>query len=105
MGRLPESSLGRKLLLLDNWNEFGEGHYIAPHRQYGFKYLDAVRSVFTSAPESHIDLIPEDVGLGPYGSLFKQTLAFESLRSKRVNLVGRASLPANPVRVVELRRG
>ena len=93
MGTLPESSLGRKLLLLDNWNEFGEGHYIAPHRQYGFGYLDAVRSVFTHAPEPHIDLIPEDVGLGPYDSLFRQTLAFENLRSKRVNRVGPATSP------------
>jgi len=84
MGTLPENSLGRKLMLLDNWNEFGEGHYIAPHRQYGFGYLDAVRSVFTRAPEPHIDLVPEDVGLGPYDSLFRDTLAFEDLRSKRV---------------------
>jgi len=66
----PAGSLGRHILLLDNWNEFGEGHYIAPHRQYGFGYLDAVRSVFSKAPADHLDLIPADVGLGPYQEFF-----------------------------------
>jgi hypothetical protein len=65
---MPRDQLGSRLLLLDNWNEFGEGHYIAPHREFGFGYLDAVRSVFSDAPEPHVDLIPEDIGLGPYDS-------------------------------------
>ncbi|MBM3498762.1 MAG: hypothetical protein FJX74_08830, partial [Armatimonadetes bacterium] len=81
---LPETSLGRRMVLLDNWNEFGEGHYIAPHRQYGFGYLDAVRNAFTDAPGAHVDLAPEDVGLGPYDRLFAATLTFEEARVKRV---------------------
>jgi len=88
MQTLPADSLGRKMVLLDNWNEFGEGHYIAPHRQYGFGYLDAVRDVFTDAPKEHIDLVPDDVGLGPYDSLFRATLAFEEQRAKRVTAPG-----------------
>ncbi|MGB9797900.1 MAG: glycoside hydrolase family 99-like domain-containing protein, partial [bacterium] len=63
---LPPSQLGSRMILLDNWNEWGEGHYIMPHREYGFGYLDAVREVFCDAPKNHIDLIPEDIGLGPY---------------------------------------
>jgi hypothetical protein len=63
---LPRNELGSKMLLLDNWNEWGEGHYIAPHKEYGFGYLDAVRKVFSSAPEPHVDVLPEDIGLGPY---------------------------------------
>ena len=47
---LPKDQLGSRMLLLDNWNEWGEGHYIAPYREYGFGYLDAVRRVFSSAP-------------------------------------------------------
>ena len=39
-----------KLLVLDNWNEYGEGHYIAPTRVAGFGYLDAVAQTF-GAPE------------------------------------------------------
>ena len=63
---LPGDQLGGKMLLLDNWNEWGEGHYIAPHREFGFGYLDAVRRVFAVAEEPHVDLLPQDVGLGPY---------------------------------------
>jgi hypothetical protein len=62
----PASDLGSKILLLDNWNEWGEGHYLAPYREYGFGYLDAVRNVFSNAPRNHVDLIPEDIGMGPY---------------------------------------
>ena len=57
--------LGR-MVILDNWNEWSEGHYIAPYREYGFGYLDAVRRVFSDAPEEHVDLLPSDIGLGPY---------------------------------------
>ncbi len=68
---IPTNELGSKMMILDNWNEWSEGHYIAPYREYGFGYLDAVRRVFADAPEAdapgkHIDLIPEDIGMGPY---------------------------------------
>ncbi len=71
LATMPQQSLSSKLLLLDNWNEWSEGHYLAPHRQYGFGYLDAVRKVFSDAPEEHVDLIPEDIGLGPYDSAYQ----------------------------------
>ena len=38
---------GRKLVLIEAWNEPGEGAAIEPHRQWGFAYLDAVRRVFS----------------------------------------------------------
>jgi len=53
-------------LLVEAWNEFGEGSYIEPHQEFGFGYLDALRAVFTDAPAEHVDLTPADVGLGPY---------------------------------------
>ncbi|MFQ6133884.1 MAG: glycoside hydrolase family 99-like domain-containing protein [Armatimonadota bacterium] len=55
-----------KMCFLEAWNEFGEGSYVEPHRQFGFGYLDALRRVFTNAPDRHQDVIPADVGLGPY---------------------------------------
>ena len=64
--------LGSKMLLLDNWNEWSEGHYIAPHREFGFGYLDAVRAVFSSAPKEHTDLLPEQIGMGPYDRAYKR---------------------------------
>lgn len=68
---MPKKELGSKLLLLDNWNEWSEGHYIAPHREYGFGYLDAVRKVFSKAKEKHRDITPDEIGLGPYDSAYK----------------------------------
>ena len=77
---LPQEQLGSRMLLLDNWNEWGEGHYIAPYREYGFGYLDAVRSVFSTAPEKHCDILPEDIGRGPYDSEVRTH--FETLAQK-----------------------
>ncbi len=68
-------NLGSKMLLLDNWNEWSEGHYIAPHREYGFGYLDAVREVFSDAPKNHVDLLPSDVGMGPYDQAYKRQVS------------------------------
>ncbi|MGD0091755.1 MAG: LamG-like jellyroll fold domain-containing protein [Planctomycetota bacterium] len=90
---LPPQELGSRLLLLDNWNEWGEGHYIAPYREFGFGYLDAVRKVFSTAPEPHVDLIPEDIGLGPYDTAYKtHTQQVEEVRK----LVSRKVLPPDP---------
>lgn len=69
---LPGNELGSRMLLLDNWNEWGEGHYIAPYREYGFGYVDAVRNVLCDAPEPHTDLIPEDIGMGPYDTAYQE---------------------------------
>ncbi len=43
---LPADSLGRKIVMLANWNEFGEGHFLMPSTLAGFGYLDAMREVF-----------------------------------------------------------
>lgn len=61
-----KDELGSKMIILDNWNEWSEGHYLAPYREYGFGYLDAIRKVFSDAAEKHDDLIPEDIGKDPY---------------------------------------
>ena len=74
VGTLPAQELGSRMLLLDNWNEWGEGHYIAPHREFGFGYLDAVRNVFAPTAGPHKDLVPEDIGLGPYDTAFRAEL-------------------------------
>jgi len=55
----------QKIVLIEAWNEWGEGDYIEPHREWGFDYLDAVRQVFCDAGP-HEDVAPGDVGLGPY---------------------------------------
>ena len=59
MPSLPANSLGRKIVLLANWNEFGEGHFMMPSALAGFGYLDVLRKVFTTDKE-HIDTRPTD---------------------------------------------
>jgi len=91
VSRLPPEQLGGRMLLLDNWNEWGEGHYLAPYTEYGFGYVDAVRKVFSDAPAEHLDLIPEDVGLGPYDRAYRQHVVAEAdLRQSLRRHVARA---------------
>jgi hypothetical protein len=54
---------GKKLILIEAWNEYGEGAAIEPHREWGFAYLDAVRATFASERGAHRDLTPADLGL------------------------------------------
>ena len=63
---MPDSALGKKLIMMDNWNEWGEGHYIAPHLSGGFKYLQAIREVFTKRDNLPDYRLPQTLGLGPY---------------------------------------
>jgi hypothetical protein len=92
---LPKDQLGSRMFLLDNWNEWSEGHYIAPCREHGFGYLDAVRNVFSTAPREHVDLVPEDVGLGPYDAPARAALArreeLRPLLTRRVDVAGHHS--------------
>lgn len=55
-----------KIVMLDNWNEYAEGHYLAPTHKYGFRHLDMVRTAFATTQPAHTDLVPEDIGRGPY---------------------------------------
>jgi hypothetical protein len=71
----PKESLASRMILLDNWNEWSEGHFIAPCRQHGFGYLDAVRRVVAPESADHVDLIPEDIGLGPYDGAARAAFA------------------------------
>lgn len=59
MPSLPENSLGRRMIILPNWNEFGEGHFLMPSNLAGFGYLDAIRNVF-AAGAAHEDAVPTE---------------------------------------------
>lgn len=54
-----QKGFASKMLTIDNWNEFSEGHWYYPSGLAGFDYLDAVREVFTDEPE-HTDIVPEN---------------------------------------------
>lgn len=65
------NNFGQKLILLDNWNEWSEGHYISPNQEYGFDYLKAVRDVFTDKQNNPDYRLPSELGLGHYDSLYQ----------------------------------
>lgn len=57
---------GKKIIAIGPWNEWGEGSYIEPYAQYGFQDLDQLREAFCGPGKYPPNLIPSDVGLGPY---------------------------------------
>jgi hypothetical protein len=61
----PGNGLDTRVVVFDNWNEFGEGHYIEPCSGFGFGFLDAIREVFCAETEPCVDIVPEDIGLQP----------------------------------------
>lgn len=51
-----------KAVIVECWNEFGEGSYVEPCTQYGFGYLDAIRDAFCPDNPHHLDLTPQQLG-------------------------------------------
>ncbi len=72
MPTLDEDSLGSKMLLLDNWNEYGEGHFLMPANLHGFGYLDGVREIFGDGDTTHTDVEPTEAQLERINHLFVQ---------------------------------
>ena len=60
---MPKDHIARRLLMLDNWNEWDEGHYIMPSHEFGFGYLQAVREELTSRDNLPDYRMPQDIGL------------------------------------------
>lgn len=59
----------KKMVMLNTWNEYAEGHIMGPVNLAGFGYLDAAREVFT-ANTAHEDEIPSDAQKADYGILY-----------------------------------
>lgn len=66
---LVEKNSLRKMVIIEAWNEWGEGSYIEPSKEWGFAYLDAVKDVFIGKDE-HLDIVPQDIGLSPIEAEF-----------------------------------
>lgn len=64
--RLPSNAWGRKILMIDNWNEWDEGHFIAPSHAYGFGYLQAIREELTARDNLPDYRTPQDLGLSDF---------------------------------------
>jgi hypothetical protein len=56
----------KKIIAIGPWNEWGEGSYIEPYAEFGFDDLDQLREAFCPPGPRPPNLIPSDLGLGPY---------------------------------------
>ena len=66
------ADLSKRMIILDAWNEYGEGHFIAPAAKYGFGYLQAAWDTLTNKDNSPNEKLPSQFGKGPYDSIYKQ---------------------------------
>lgn len=64
-------NLSEKLVMLATWNEYCEGHYIAPCGLAGFGYLDALREVYTDCTD-YEPKIPTTEEKSNFGILFPE---------------------------------
>ena len=60
---LPDSAWGKRIMMIDNWNEWDEGHFVAPSHQFGFRYLQAIREELTARDNLPDYRMPQDIGL------------------------------------------
>ena len=61
--KLPDGAFGKRIFMLDNWNEWDVGHYISPSHGYGFKYLQAIREELTVRHNLPDYRTPVDMGI------------------------------------------
>lgn len=52
-----------KVVMIEAWNEWGEGSVLEPSVEWKFGYLDKVRSVFAPKAGPHKDVDPKSLGL------------------------------------------
>ena len=63
------------MALIEAWNEWGEGSFIEPDKEWGFDFLDVVRDVFTDAPAQHVDHVPTQETIARFSVLKGEELA------------------------------
>lgn len=60
---------GRRMAILEAWNEWGEGSYLEPNAEFGMADLEALREVFAEPGNWPQNIVPDDLGLaGRYDS-------------------------------------
>lgn len=54
-------STGQKAILIESWNEWGEGSSLGPYALFGFSLLDVVPKIFAPKELKRPHIVPEDV--------------------------------------------
>ena len=70
--KLPDGAWGKRMIMVDNWNEWDEGHFVAPSLQFGFKYLQAIREELTKRDNLPDYRTPQDMGFTGYNKSWKE---------------------------------
>jgi hypothetical protein len=63
------------LAIIEAWNEWGEGSFIEPDKEWRFGFLDAIRKTYTDAPEEHTDYYPSEKRIRTYSMMDDNELA------------------------------
>ena len=79
---LPEGSWGKKIFMIDNWNEWDEGHYVSPSHEFGFRYLQAIREELTERDNLPDYRMPQDIGLSNFNKSWGSPDLSEACKKK-----------------------
>ena len=82
---LPDTNQGKGIIMIDNWNEWDEGHYVAPSHRFGFRYLQAIREELTHRNNLPDYRMPQDLGLSDFNKSW-DTPDLGEICKKRFNL-------------------
>lgn len=82
---LSPDNPGRKIIMIDNWNEWDEGHFVAPSHKFGFKYLQAIREELTNCDNLPDYRMPQDIGLSNFNETW-DTPDMTDICKKKFNL-------------------
>jgi hypothetical protein len=69
---LPDGAWAKRIFMIDNWNEWDEGHYVSPSVEYGFRYLQAIREELTFRDNLPDYRMPQDIGLTGYNKSWEE---------------------------------
>ncbi len=84
--RLPKNNLSRKIIMVDNFNEWDEGHFLLPSYRFGFKYLQAIREELTNRNNLPDYRTPESLGFKPYDTAWNDgSLDLSKYNTKRLD--------------------
>ena len=81
------NGLDKRIVVFDNWDEFGEGHFLEPTVGFGFRYVDAIREVFCTGTQPCQHVIPEDLGLEPPERWYRQQREILEIGVRKVRKV------------------